>query len=253
MEVKNPIKAKLKAGEVSVGCWITIGHQDISERLANVGFDWLTFDMEHAPLERETVQFMIQSMSYQNECVPIVRIPWNEIWMIKHVLDIGAYGVVIPLIGTKEDTKKVVSYCKYPPEGVRGCAPRHAAFRDKDYIKTANDEVLVVIQIETEEAVRNIDEICSVKGVDVCFVGPTDLSLSLGVLGQTDHPKFRKAKQEVVKACRKWGVAPGMFCSVETINEAVEEGFQFVSLASDLSHLIAGAKAALNKVKTHAK
>ena len=253
MEVKNLVKAKLRAGGVSVGCWISIGHQDISERLANVGFDWLTFDMEHSPLDRESVQFMIQSMGYQNDCVPIVRVPWNDIWMVKHVLDIGAYGVVIPLIGTKDDAVKAVSYCKYPPEGVRGCAPRHAAFRDEDYIQTANDEILIVVQIETEEAVRNIDEICSVKGVDVCFIGPMDLTMSLGILGQTKHPKFKKAKQKVVKACRKWGVAPGMYCNVEDINGAIEEGFQFVSLASDLKHLIAGAKTALNKVKDYTK
>ena len=251
--MKNPVKAKLKAGEVSLGCWVSIGHQDISERLANIGFDWLTFDMEHAPLDRETVQFMIQSMSYQNDCVPIVRVPWNEIWMVKHVLDIGAYGVVIPLIGTKADAVKAVSYCKYPPEGVRGCAPRHAAFRDKDYIQTINDEVLTVVQIETEEAVRNIDEICSVKGVDVCFIGPTDLSLSLGILGQTKHPRFEKAKQRIVGACKKWGVAPGMFCNTEDVTGAIKEGFQFISVASDLDHLLSGAKAALNRAKDYAK
>jgi len=247
--MKNPVKAKLKAGEVSVGMWITIGHTDISERLANVGLDWLTFDMEHAPLDRETVQFMIQSMGYQTDCIPIVRVPWNDIWLIKHALDIGAYGVVIPLIGTREDAVNAVRYCKYPPEGVRGCAPRHAAFRDKEYIQTANDEILVIVQIETREAIKNIDEICSVKGVDVCYVGPTDLSMSLGVFGQTTHPVFKEATSRVIKACRKWGVAPGMHCSVESINEAIEEGFQFVALASDLNHLIAGAKAAISRVK----
>lgn len=251
--MKNYVKAKLKAGDVSLGCWISIGHQDISERLANVGFDWLTFDMEHAPLDREKVQFMIQSMGYQNDCVPIVRVPWNEIWIIKQVLDIGAYGVVIPFINTKEDAIKAMSHCKYPPEGVRGCAPRHAAFRDKEYIQTANDEILVVVQIETEEALRNIDEICSVKGVDVCFIGPRDLSLSLGILEKYKHPKFKKTKQKVVKACKRWGVAPGMFCTYKTVNEAIEEGFQFISLASDLTHLITGAKTALNNVKGYTK
>ena len=157
--MKNPVKIKLKAGKISLGSWISIGHMDISERLANIGFDWLTFDMEHAPLNIETVQTMIQAMGYQKECIPLVRVPWNEAWLVKQVLDIGAYGVVIPLVNNGDDVRKAVSYSKYPPEGVRGCAPRYAAFRDKEYIRTANDEVLVIVQIETENAIKNVEEI----------------------------------------------------------------------------------------------
>jgi len=253
--VRNPVKAKLKAGKPSVGTWLTIGHPDVSEILADLGFDWVVFDMEHGPLSVETVQGMMQSMSYSVDCVPMVRVGWNDLVLIKRALDIGAYGLVIPWVNTREDAVRAVSYCKYPPEGIRGCGPRRAARRDKEYIETANEEILILVQIETETAIKNLDEIFSVKGVDACFIGPSDLSMSLGVFRKFDHPKFRDAIDKVLRACKKSGVAPGMHCSesrqgrLPYINDAIAQGFQFCALDSDTGFLTTGTKEALRKVE----
>ncbi len=247
--MKNSVKAKLKAGEPSVGTWLTIGHPDVAEFLAAVGFDWVVFETEHAPLGMETVQTMMQAMSYSADCLPMVRVAWNDLVLIKRALDIGAYGLVIPWVNTREDAEKAVSYCKYPPEGIRGVGPRRAAHRDPDYFATANEEILIVVQIETETALENLDEIFSVKGIDACFIGPWDLSMSLGVFKNFQHPKYEDALDRVLQACKRWGVAPGMHCSEGNINEAIERGFQFCAIANDYGFLLKGARQALRKIK----
>lgn len=249
IRMKNPVKAKLKAGEPSVGTWLAIGHPDISEILADLGFDWIVFDTEHGPLSIETVQCLMQAMSYSTDCIPMVRVAWNDLVLIKRALDIGAYGVVIPWVNTKEDAINAVRYCKYPPEGIRGCGPRRAAMRDEEYIKTANDEILIVVQIETETAIKNLDEIFSVKGVDACFIGPSDLTMSLGIYRGLNHPRFKNAVDTVLRACKRWGVAPGMHCNEANINEAIAQGFQFCALDSDTMFLRRGAVDSLRKVK----
>jgi len=247
--LKNPVKAKLKEGKPCIGTWATIGHPDISEILASLGFDWILFDMEHGPLSVETVQTMMQSMSYSIDCVPLVRVGWNDLVLIKRALDIGAYGLVIPWVNTKDEALKAVSYCKYPPEGIRGVGPRRAAMRDKEYIETANEEILIVLQIETQTALENLNEIFSVKGVDACFIGPMDLTMSLGIYRNFDHPKFKDAKNKVLRACKKWGVAPGMHCTKENISEALAQGFLFCALDQDTDFLATGAKEALSRIK----
>jgi len=247
--MKNFVKAKLKAGEPSVGTWLTIGHPDVSEFLAAVGFDWIVFETEHAPLGMETVQNMMQAMGYSADCLPMVRVAWNDLVRIKRALDIGAYGLVIPWVNTREDAERAVSYCKYPPEGIRGVGPRRAAYRDPDYFATANEEILIVVQIETENALENLDEIFSVKGIGACFIGPWDLTMSLGIFRDFQHPKYENALDRVLTACRRWGVAPGIHCSEENINENIERGFQFCALANDYGFLLKGAREALKKVR----
>src|SRR3972149_4048102 len=149
--MKNLFKRKLKAGRPSIGTWITIGHPDLSMYLADVGFDWLVCDMEHSPYGPETYHFMVQGMLYNRaSCMPMARIPWNDLIWAKKVMDAGATGLVIPRGVTAE----------------RGAGPRLAAFRDPDYFATANDETLVVVMIETEKGVDNADDIFSVEEVD---------------------------------------------------------------------------------------
>ncbi len=249
--MKNPVKAKLRGGRVSVGTWVGIGHPDVTERLADLGFDWLTFDIEHSPMSLETVQTMMQSMSFTENCVPLVRLRWNDQVLIKRVLDIGAYGVVVPMVSTGEEARAAVRYCLYPPEGIRGVGPRRAMLRDPDYIKTANREVLIVAMIETAQALRNLDDIFAVEGIDACFIGPWDLSMNLGVGPPPpwSDPAFRKVLEDVVEACHRHGVAPGMHCTHDTINEAIEMGFRFCALDSDAGFMVSGARAALESVK----
>ncbi len=248
--LKNPVKEKLKTGKPSVGTWVTIGHPDVPERLAALGFDWIIFDTEHSPMDVPSIQTLMQAMSYTRECVPFIRVAWNDMVLVKRALDIGAYGLVIPWVNTREEALNAVRYCRYPPEGVRGFGPRRAAMFDPDYVKTANDEILLVVQIETEKALSNLDEILSVEGIDACFIGPYDLSMSLGAFTQWNNPKFMDAVDKVLKTSLKWGVAPGMHCDNEDIvNEAITRGFRFCALSGDEGFLRRGALEAIKKVE----
>jgi len=248
--LKNPVKARLRRNEVSIGTWVGIGHPDVTERLADLGFDWLTFDTEHSPLSLETVQTMMMSMSFTDTCVPLVRLRWNDTVFIKRVLDMGAYGVIVPWVNSREEAEAAVSACKYPPEGVRGVGPRRASLRDPDYIKTANEEVLIVVMIETQRALDNLDEIFSVPGIDACFIGPWDLSTNLGVGPPPpwDDDGFRGVLAGIVEACERHGIAPGMHCNYDNINMAIEMGFRFCAIDSDASFMVKAAREVLESV-----
>ena len=251
--MKNLVKAKLRAGKPSVGTWIGIGHPDITMYLADIGLDWLVCDMEHGPYGVETFYFMMQSMLYAREdCMPMARIPWNDLVWVKKALDAGATGLVVPRIETAEAAKKLVNYMKYPPMGERGAGPRLAAFRDPEYFDLANEETLVVVMIETVKAVENVDDIFSVNGVDACFVGPSDLSIDMGIRGKIDSPEFIKNLDRIVDSAKAHGVAPGMHCSsrpgTTNINEAIKRGFQFCALDNDSRFMVNGAKESLSQV-----
>jgi len=250
--MKNLLKEKLKSGKPSIGAWVNLNNPDVSEQLAAMGFDWLVFDLEHGLFTMPDVQKMIQSMSSTPDCIPLVRVPFNEPLYFKWALDVGAYGVVVPWVNTREDALRAVQASKYPPEGIRGCGPRRASryySEYAEYVNTANDEVMVIVQIETQRALDNIDEILSVKGVDATIIGPDDLSLNLGIFLQKEHPKFKEALQKVLEACMKHGVAPGMYCNENNINDAIAQGFQLCALLDDDTFLTIGAKACLQKVK----
>lgn len=250
--MKNYVKEKLRAGKPSVGTWIEMNNPDVSEQLSVLGFDWLVFDVEHGLFTMPDVQRMMQSMSVNSNCLPLVRVPINEPVYFKWALDMGAYGVVVPWVNTKEDALKAVRASKYPPQGIRGCGPRRASryySEVGDYVKKANEDVLVVVMIESQQAVDNIEEILSVKGVDATFIGPDDLSLNLGIFQQKQNPQFKSALNKVLDACRKHGVAPGMHCGDANINDAIAQGFQFCALNDDDTFLTIGVNTCLKNVK----
>ena len=254
--MKNLLKEKLQKAEAVIGTFVGLGHPDVTERLSRLGFDWLLIDGEHAPLGLETMQQMMQAMNGSN-CTPLVRPQWNDMVIIKRVLDIGAHGVLIPWVNTKEEAEYAVSACKYPPEGLRGCGPRRAALFDPDYLKTANDELLIIVQIETRKAVSNIDDILSVKGIDACYIGPFDLSQSFGChppqFGNSkyelDNPQYIDAFDKVLAAAKKWGKPAGMWTSAETIQWAIEKGFTLNTVGSADDFLMRGARIALEKAR----
>ncbi len=252
--MKNPLKAKLKKGEAVIGTFVMIGHADVTEWLSRVGFDWLLLDTEHSPTGYETLQRMMQAMNGSG-CVPIVRPQWNDPVVIKRVLDIGAYGVLIPWVNNKEEAENAVRYCKYPPEGIRGWGPRRAGMFDPDYFKTANDELLITIQIETQEALDNLDEILSVPGIDACYIGPWDLSVSLGIGIPPDWkaPKYEAAFDKVIEVSTKHGKPAGMFAISDTIEWALKKGFIYNTIEADDFLLMRGAREAVAKARNAAK
>lgn len=248
---KNITKRKLKRGEVAIGVAITTPSPDIAEMLSNLDFDWFFIDMEHAPLEVKDVQLILQAIESSN-ITPIVRVPWNDPVIIKRVLDLGAMGIIVPWINSKEEAEKAVKACKYPPNGIRGCGPRRASKYGLDtlnYLRMANEEIMVVVQIETINAVKSIKDILSVKGIDATLVGPMDLSASLGYLGNPDHPKVKEIIYRIAKAHIGTEVAPGIASSVSKIKEHLEVGFKFVNVTSDCDLIIRGGQEAIRIVK----
>ena len=247
----NPVKEKLKAGKATVGAWVNMGNPDIAEQMSMFGFDWLTFDLEHGLMTAPDAQRMMQAMN-NSKCTPLVRVPINTPVYFKWALDMGAFGVVVPYVNTREEASRAVQACKYPPEGIRGCGPRRASRYYTEvtkYVKTSNDDVLVVVMIESQTALDNLDEILSVPGVDAVFIGPDDLSLNLGIFQQRSHPKFEGALTRVLDACKKHGVAPGMHCNENNINDILSRGFKFCGLNDDDTFLAIGAKSCLQGIK----
>ncbi|MFQ6053878.1 MAG: HpcH/HpaI aldolase/citrate lyase family protein, partial [Candidatus Bathyarchaeia archaeon] len=205
----------------------------VARTVAGSGIDWVLFDTEHGPPSFETVDGLVRAVCGVG-AVPLVRVVWNDINAIKQALDTGALGVVVPWVNSKEEAEAAVSYCLYAPEGLRGCAPGRAAsawgVSTEEYLATVNDEVLVAVQIETAKAVENVEEIVAVEGVDATFIGPSDLSASLGYRGKYFHPEVVKAMDQVLEACEAAGIAPGIAFGrgVDHLNSLIEQGFRFI-------------------------
>jgi 2-keto-3-deoxy-L-rhamnonate aldolase RhmA len=250
--MKCDLKKRLRSGETLLGTWITIGHSDVSDIMEEAGFDWLVFDTEHAPLGPESVSRMIQSLDTTATC-PLVRVGAPEQFMVKAALDMGAHGVVFPLVSSPADAKRAVDFAKYPPVGTRGVAPRKAADYGRsfsEYIRTANELTVVVAQIETSEALDNLDDIISTQDVDVAFVGPTDLTMSLGLLDDRGNPRVIDAMKRVIKSCERHGKAPGVLAATpEEAKRDVQLGFTFIGLGSDVRFLMSGAKDFMNSAR----
>jgi len=243
--VKCDLKRKLRSGGIALGTWVTIGHPDVPDQLQGLGFDWLVFDTEHAPIGRETLGRLIQAVNGERIC-PIARVGAIDQYMIKSALDMGAHGVVCPLVNTAEEAKAAVRFLKYPPVGVRGVAPRKAAefgLSFADYIRTANEATLLVAQIETGEAVENVDSILSLNEVDVAFVGPSDLTMSLGLLDDRSNPKVIEAMRKVVASCESHHRVAGVLAATpEEARRDVSLGFRFIGLGSDTRFISDGAR-----------
>lgn len=239
--MKNVLKKRLKAGEQVYGTWITLESPIATELMSTLGFDYFVFDTEHAPLDVYMAQTLMQAMRGDSKTTPIVRVWWNDIVAIKRALDIGAHGVLVPWVNNKDEAELAVKATRYAPEGLRGCGPRRAAMFDPDYLKTANDEILVICQIETKEAVENIEDIVSVEGMDVSYIGPADLSASYGHLGNMSHPDVQQAIDRVFDATEAAGKATGVHeASGKTIKDRMERGYNFITIGNDLIYLKQG-------------
>ncbi|BAS27820.1 HpcH/HpaI aldolase family protein [Limnochorda pilosa] len=248
----NRVKERLKQGLPSVGNWINIPSPAVAELLAGHGMDWLLVDTEHCPTDYETIENLLRAMR-GTEVVPLVRVAGNDPVLIKKALDRGALGVLVPLVNSAEEAAAAVAAAKYPPEGIRGVAGTRASRYGADlraYFASWNQDVLVAVQVETRQALEQVEAIAAVPGVDVVFIGPNDLSANLGVFQQYDHPAFAEAVARVLRATRAHGVAAGYMASDSaSVLAKIEEGFTFVSAGSDTRLLSAAAAATYGAIE----
>lgn len=252
----NHVRRRLKAGEPSVGTWLSLPSPEAAEYVSRVGFDWLVIDAEHNPIDIRTQAQMFAAMA-AGGVAPMVRIPWNTGENFKRVLDAGAWGVVVPMVKTRAEAEAAVEAARYYPEGDRSVGGGRAALSfattGEHYLRNANNEILVVLQIEHITGVENADAILSVPGVDACFIGPNDLAASMGLgLGvplESDDPALNEAIFAIRDACLRHGVAPGVHTSgAAGVNQRIAEGFQFLALASELKYMLSGLRDDINQL-----
>lgn len=248
----NPFKQAIKNGKSQIGFWSSLASHISVEILSGSGFDWLLLDTEHSPNEIPAVYSQLQAMM-ENNTHPIVRTPWNDMVMIKRYLDAGVQTLLIPTIQSREEAEQAVAYTRYPPHGVRGfaSASRSSRFgRIDDYHKRCEEEICVLVQVETKRGLENLEEITTVEGVDGVFIGPGDLSADLGYLGQTGHPDMRRTIEDAIKRIRKLGKAPGILTGVEAeINAYRQAGCVFTAVGSDVGLLARGSEQLAAKYK----
>jgi 2-keto-3-deoxy-L-rhamnonate aldolase RhmA len=247
----NSLKERLKRGETLLGSFVTLMSTDVAEILSLVGFDYLWIETEHAPLDFSHVQMLIQAIG--GRCPCLVRIPENkEVW-VRKALDTGCDGIVVPQVMTAEEAREAVQWSLYPPLGKRrvGIARAHGyGMSFRDYVDRVNEHLTLVLQVENKEAVENIKSIAAVPGIGAIFIGPFDLSGSLGVLGQVSHPDVQGAIEEVRKCCREAGVPLGIFAAdAQNAKTYINKGFRLIALGMDTFYLWKSTQAMLKEVR----
>ncbi|HIJ64913.1 MAG TPA: 2,4-dihydroxyhept-2-ene-1,7-dioic acid aldolase [Candidatus Hydrogenedentes bacterium] len=246
----NTVRKALLERKVTLGGWIQCGNAATAEIFAHAGFDWVAADAEHSDFDVASCTQLFRGL-HGRGCTPLVRVRENDTLAIRQMLDAGAAGVIIPLIASPQEAQRAVAASKYPPQGVRGYgfARMNEWGANFDlYAASANENVAIVVMIESKQGVENIDAILAVDGVDGVFIGPYDLSGSYGIPGQTDAPAVVEACKHVVAACASTGKSAGLHVvkpTPENVTKAIADGFTFIALGLDSVFLQQGARSAL--------
>ncbi|MBN7765675.1 MULTISPECIES: 2-dehydro-3-deoxyglucarate aldolase [Pectobacterium] len=248
----NRFRQDLLQGKTLIGCWCALGNPISTEVLGLAGFDWLVLDGEHAP--NDIVTFIPQLMALKgSHSAPVVRPPCNEPIIIKRLLDIGFNNFLIPFVETAEEAARAVASTRYPPAGIRGVSVAHRSNcygTEPDYFAKINDNITVVVQIESQDGLDNLDAIIAVDGVDGVFVGPSDLSAALGYLGQPNHPDVQKAIRHIFDRTAAYNKPCGILAPVEAdARRYLEWGASFVAVGSDLGVFRSATQALSDKYK----
>lgn len=250
---ENALKKKLAAGEKAVGLWAGLGSEATLEMAAPLGFDWVLIDCEHGVASYEALPGLLRALG-GSETTSVVRVPTkDDPGMFKRVLDMGVEGVMVPQVYSADDVRAVVNNCRYPPQGERGIAAGRGHKYGLDFLPTlqnANDEVMVIVQIETKEAIEAIDDILAVPGLDAVLIGPADLSAALGHTLQFDHPDVAAAFAKVAEAAAKAGKPAGFYCNTpQEAKKRFDEGFSFANICNDAGLLLQGYVGAMKGMK----
>ncbi|HKK15818.1 MAG TPA: aldolase/citrate lyase family protein [Gammaproteobacteria bacterium] len=239
---KNKFAEQLRRGDLLIGTLVSLPSAEITELLASSGFDWLFIDAEHGAFNPQQAQTMLQAAG---ECPCVIRVPAaDDIW-IKKALDCGAAGIIVPQVHTADQARQIVNSAKYSPTGSRGVGIGRAhkyGIEFEDYLEKANRETAVIIQAESQAAVDNIDAIAKVKGIDAIFIGPYDLSASLGKTGQVTHKEVVRAINKVANACKSANVRAGIFgVNAAAVKPYIKTGFTLITAGVDTLLLIKSA------------
>jgi 4-hydroxy-2-oxoheptanedioate aldolase len=248
----NHFKRALREGRPQIGLWSHLCNPISAEILGQCGFDWMVLDMEHSPNELPHVLAQLQALK-DSPTMPVVRPPWNDMVMFKRLLDIGAQTLIVPYIQNAAEARQAVASTRYPPAGVRGYAgaPRASGYgRIRDYARRSADELCLLLQIETREGLRHLEEIAQVEGVDGLFIGPGDLSADLGHLGNPKHPEVVAAVEDAFRRIRACGKAPGILIGDEALAQHfIDIGGLFVAVGADQNLLRDSATALAARFK----
>jgi 4-hydroxy-2-oxoheptanedioate aldolase len=250
---RNRFKHAIAAGQLQIGLWCSLCSNIAADIVRDSGFDWLLLDTEHSPNEIPDVLAQLQA-GEGGAATPIVRPAWNDTVIIKRCLDIGAQTLLVPYVQNPEEAKRAVEAVRYPPTGVRGVAVASRASRYgrvTDYLKKANAEICLLVQVETQSALAQLEAIAKVEGVDGVFIGPSDLSASLGHIGNPAHPEAQKAMEDAVRRLKAIGKPAGILTGNEDeIRRYIGWGYTFVAVGSDVGLLKNGADMLARKFKS---
>lgn len=249
---RNTFKHALQAGHMVYGTWLMSGAPSTAEALGCAGFDFLVVDMEHVPVDTPEMIEILRTMA-GTPAQAVVRLPWNDMVQVKRALDGGAQSLMFPFVQNADEARRAVSYTRYPPEGTRGVAAMHRASRFAtvpNYLKGAGEELCVIVQIETPAALEQLPQIAAVPGVDSIFVGPGDLSASMGHLGDIAHPAVQDQLKAAAELCKQLGKPCGIVGpNPEMVGKFIEYGYTWVAVASDMGLMVGRAQEWLGKLK----
>jgi 2-keto-3-deoxy-L-rhamnonate aldolase RhmA len=241
----------LRSDKPIIGTLLTVASSEVAEALALMGFDWIFIDLEHGSLSIKDAQTAIQAVA--NRSHTLVRVPDGTLENIKRVLDTGCSGIIVPMVSSETYARKIVGLSKYPPLGERSVGLGRAqgyGLRFAEYLSSANDQTAVVIQIEHRDAIASVDQIVSVPGIDAVFVGPYDLSNSMGLVGQVSHPDVVAAIDRVRAACAKTDLAIGIYCSnADQARNEIKAGVKMVAVGTDIMHMANSARSTLETLR----
>ena len=249
----DKIKEKIKEKELVIGTVLVSDNNCVAELMGKVGFDFVWIDGEHGPLDKKEILYHIMAAQGAGSAA-FVRVAWNDPVLVKPILDMGADGIIFPFIRNVEDAEKAISSCLYPPRGIRGYCPiRAIAYGvddESEYIKKSSSLIWKILQIEHIDAVNNLDEILKVEGVDAIMVGPMDLSGSIGLLGQIDHPEVKKLCDRTAEKAKEYNIPFGAAVgfNLKAIKEWVTRGINWINVGDDYSLLVKSAKDTLKDI-----
>ncbi len=253
----NPFRPLMRhsGGPVAVGSWVMAASPIVAEAMGHAGFAWSVVDMEHSPLDLLNLTQVLQAVG-STPMVPVVRVPWNDTVTFKRVLDAGAQTLLVPFVQDADEAARAVAASRYPPQGIRGMAGMSRATKfgtTPNYFATANEGIAVILQLETPQAVAQLEAIAAVDGVDALFLGPADLSGAMGYVGQLTHPAVMEAMADAVRRCHAVGKPVGTVGGTpEVVQQYRAMGFDFVAIASDLGLLMRAAQGAVAAVRAAA-